>query len=195
MNGITSCSNILLSTAEGYAEFLAKRFNEFVKIAGSGYQMSWFPQNLYLYWRSCNNIKNLELWGNMGPHYDSNKVFQFSEVLVDKSDSIFHGSEYLSDIFLFLLIGKEKSIVKDLSEMKDHIYKKKVLLPYKIFLVRLDMVRAEGKDPNAFDPDTLFKDFIWHYSFQFQLEKYPILFSVSIGELTSKSFLDNPHIS
>lgn len=101
MNDNVIAKNILAPNAVGYASFLNKKCHEFIRIADSGYGLYWFAQSFYLYWKQINKSNQLELWGNMGPHYISNRVLQFSEVSVnqDSDPDILH-AEYRSYIFL-----------------------------------------------------------------------------------------------
>ena len=104
MSGIKTSSNILLSNAAGYAEFLGKRADEFEKIEGSGYGYFWFPQCFYIYWQERRDLGNLELWGNMCPHHVTNRTWQFSEVMRTQDEA-----HYRSDIFILTPFVKNAS--------------------------------------------------------------------------------------
>ena len=169
--------SLLLPTAEGFAECLAKRYEDFVQIADSGYGLYWIPQNFYQYWQDINTNKDLYLRGNMPPHYSSYITFQFSEIL-----EIDQHPKYRSNIFLLCLLGVEKRIRGEMAEIKNRIYKDKTILPNKLFLLRFDRTQVKDKAPNSVNPDVLFKDVTWHHSFQSTLF-HDIPHSVSVGVL------------
>ena len=178
-------SNILSLNASEYASFLGIRFDEFEKIADSGYGLYWFPQCFYLHWQERKKLDDLELWGNMGRHYISSKVSQFSEVMVAQIDA-----EYKSDIFILALLGLEKNIRKELFKIKNHIYKSELVLPFKVFLIRFDRLVATEKDPNAVNPDLLFKDLDWIPPFRANLWKRLHLVSIGVLEGSFQSYID-----
>ena len=123
------------SSAIGYAEYLANRYEEFAKIADSGYGLYWIPQSFYQYWQGINTNKDLMLWGNMGLHYVSYITFQFSEI-----HEVDQRPKYRTNIFLLCLIGAEKRIRGELAEIKNRIYKDRNMLPNKLLLVRFDRI-------------------------------------------------------
>ena len=81
-------SNIPFPNAAGYASFLDKRYEEFKKIADSGYGLYWFPQCFYLYWYEYKKLDRFEIWGNMGPHYSSLITSQLWLVKIKRNVSI-----------------------------------------------------------------------------------------------------------
>ena len=143
-----------------YASFLGNRYQEFKIIADSGYGFHWFAQCFYRYWQDKREIDNLELWGNMGSHYSSQKISQFSEVML-----IQKRPEYKSNIFIVTLIGSEKRVRKELGDLKKYICKSELPLPFKIFLINFRLKESK-KDPIAFDSNTLFQGINWVPSFE-----------------------------
>jgi len=158
MSGKKTSSNILLSNAAGYAAFLGKRGDEFEKIEGSGYGYFWFPQCFYLYWQEGKKFDGLELWGNMGPHHVTNRVWQFSEVRCTQDEA-----HYRSDIFILTLTGVHKNTMRELDKIRACIYRSQ--LPFKLFLIRFDALDPSEEDPRRTDPDSLFADVVWQPSF------------------------------
>ena len=176
-------SNILSSNATDYASFLGKRFDQFNKIENSGYGLYWFPQCFYNYWNERNMIEGLELWGNMGPHYTSGIVSQFSEVMVTQNDA-----EYKSNIYILVLCGKGRRIREELSNIKNNISSE--LLPFKVFLVRFDRLVASQKDPNIAGSDLLFKDLSWIPNFRTRLCDRLHWVSIGVLERDFQSYVD-----
>ncbi len=188
MNKKEISSNILSSNAAEYSSFLAKRSEEFEKIADSGYGLYWFPQCFYLYWQGSIKIDGFELWGNMGPHYTSLIVHQFSEVTRDLSDD--EKCDYKSDIFIMTLLGSERRIRNELSGIKNQIYEKRVVLPFKIFLIRFDRLVEKERDTISVDPDSVFKDLEWTPSFRANMSTRSRLVSIGVLEGDSQSCMD-----
>jgi hypothetical protein len=166
-------NNILFIKPPEFAQYLSKKQSEFNKIADSGYGLYWFPNSLYCRWKEIDKDKSLDLWGNMGAHYTSNIVSQFSEVSEHDDRPV-----YLSNIFLFCLIGSHKRIQSELSDIIKYISNKP--LPYQVFLIRFDKLKQED-DVNWVKTDILFKDLIWVDSFQVQMNFH--LYQISISSL------------
>ena len=144
----------------GYAAYLSRHSEVFSEIADSGYSFTWFAQYFYLYWRTVKKKGNLELWGNMGPHYFSQKISQFSEVGCDRGFP-----EYKSNIFIFLLVGSEKNICRELDRLKRHIHDAKDSLPFNIFLINFERLTGSEKSLQNFDTDKMFPGMEWVPSF------------------------------
>jgi hypothetical protein len=172
----------ILTVNDGeYASYMGERFSEFQKIESSGYGYIWFAQCFYRYWLESKQYENLELWGNMGSHYTSNRTSQFSEVMVVPNDADTDEANYKSDVFILTLIGSKKSIRKEIAEIKKYINEKnKIKLPFKVFLIRFDRLRATDKDPSAVDPDLLFKNIEWIPSFKIEIYARPHQVSVGV---------------
>ncbi len=165
-------NNILSIKPSEFAHYLSKKQSEFNEIADSGYGLYWFSNSFYCRWKEINKDKPLDLWGNMGGHYTNNVVSQFSEVSEHDDKPV-----YFSNIFIFCLIGSHKRIQSELSDIIKYISNKP--LSYQVFLIRFDRVNQD--DVNFIKPDILFKNLIWHYSFQVQMNFH--LYQISISSL------------
>jgi len=178
INKINSDKNHSKST--GYASFLGKRLDGFQSIADSGYGLYWFSQCFYPYWQGKRQIGELKLWGNMGPHYNSQRISQFSEVMVNREQH-----EYKSNIFILTLLGSDRSIRREIDEIKKHIYEPTQILPYELYLIKFNRLTESDKDPNMVEPDVLFKGINWVPSFKANLgDKFHL---ISIGCLQNSS--------
>lgn len=164
-----------------YASFLGKRFLEFKKIADSGYGLYWFSQCFYRYWQGKRKIDGLDLWGNMGGHYNSQRTSQFSEVMVNQEYT-----EYKSNIFILTLLGTSRNMHKELDEIKKHIYEPATVLPYELYLIRFDRLAKTDKDPNMVDPDIFFHGINWVPSFRSTLWGKPHLVSIGFSQNSSQ---------
>lgn len=162
--------NLLSITRDAYSSFLSKRSDEFAMIADSGYGLYWFAQCFYVHWHEVKKAEGLELYGNMGHHYSSQRVSQFSEVIVSSIDEDHNHIEYKSNIFIFTLLGLERTIKKELAAIKKHIYEDpKQVLPFNIFLIRFDSSQELGKSVNSPALDLLFNGIEWIPSFDVML--------------------------
>ena len=173
MSNLKINNNILSIKPPEFAQYLSKKQSEFIKIADSGYGLYWFPNSFYCCWKEINRDKPFDLWGNMGGHYTSNIVSQFSEVTEHDDRPV-----YFSNIFIFCLIGSHKRTQSELSDIIKYINNKP--LPYQVFLVRFDKLKQED-DVNLVKPDILFKDLIWIDSFQVKMNFH--LYQISISSL------------
>ncbi|MFC1720387.1 hypothetical protein ACFL00_04535 [Pseudomonadota bacterium] len=174
-----------------FSSFIQKRHEEFLKIDNSGYGLTWLAQIFYRYWSRQNRDRSLELWGNMGRHYTSQIVWQFSEVTVSPIGPTEISSEYKSDIYILALVGKERRIKQELLGIQKSIRGSKQQLPLSLILIRFENLEPARADPLEVNPEILFPEVRWSPSFE------AILFSkrrkLSIGQYTGTiASLSNP---